>query len=67
MRGAQQIGMPREVFNPKAYLEVRGQSVREVHASCYDVLQILVVKVTGKSMFASYSTESLDFVASQWQ
>ena len=52
MRGARQTGMPKEVFNPHTYLEVRDQTVREMRASCYDVLHTLVAKVTGKSMFA---------------
>ena len=30
----------------------RGQSTREMHMSCYQVLQTVIAKVTGKSMFA---------------
>ena len=37
-------------FNPSTYLELRHHTTQEMHASCYDILQNLVAKVTSKSM-----------------
>ena len=38
------------IFNPSTYLELRHHTTQEMHASCYDILQNLVAKVTSKSM-----------------
>ena len=51
MRGAQQMGMDRQVFNHQVSID-SGQEARKVHASCYAILSDLIAKVVGDRHFA---------------
>ena len=51
IRGASQLGYSRQAFNPQTYIE-RGQGPKEMHFSCLGLLNELIPKVTGYTMYS---------------
>ena len=51
IRGANQLGYSRQSFNPQTYID-RGQGPKEMHFSCLGLLNELIPKVTGYTMYS---------------
>eukprot|EP00439_Symbiodinium_sp_Y106_P038664 s7109_g4.t1 len=51
IRGAEQLGYGRQAFNPTTYLN-RGQDAKEMHFCCLGLLNEVIPKVTGYTMYS---------------
>ena len=51
IRGADQLGYSRQAFNPKTYLD-RRQDTKDMHFCCFGLLNEIIPKVTGYTMYS---------------
>ena len=51
IRGADQLGYGRQAFNPTTYLDL-GQDTKEMHFCCLGLLNEIIPKVTGYTMYS---------------